>query len=214
MLLKKPDGTWREKNSCMTKYVLNSGGMTSDSEKSKEFVAEVVSGLGENPRVLFCFFASPREDWEESFGTYKKVFIEWAPVGVEPVFVLAFPATFEQQCHESDIIYIHGGDDHLLQYWIKQFDIPKIWEDKTVATNSASTHMMADSFWTCDWRMCMRGLGIMPIKTIAHYGSAYGGDDPRGPIDWQAAKDELANYGDKILPIYALEEADYVVFNL
>ena len=52
----------------------------------------------------------------------------------------------------------------------------------------------------------------MPIKFIPHYNSNYGVDDPRGPIDWQKAKDELAKYGDKALPIYALEEGDFVVF--
>ena len=37
-------------------------------------------------------------------------------------------------------------------------------------------------------------------------------DDPRGPIDWGKAHEELAEFGDKNLPIHALEEGDFIVF--
>jgi hypothetical protein len=59
----------------------------------------------------------------------------------------------------------------------------------------------------------MDGMGILPIKFIPHYNSAYGSDDPyRGRIDWKQAKNELMHYGDESLPIYAVEEGDFVVF--
>jgi hypothetical protein len=38
----------------MTKYVLNSGGLKNNIPGAKKFVAELVKGLGENPKVLFC----------------------------------------------------------------------------------------------------------------------------------------------------------------
>ena len=188
--------------------------MLNDIEKSKRFVAEVVKSFDESPKILFCFFASPREDWEERFDTFKSGFLDWSPNGVVPVFELALPDVFVDQCRSADVIYIHGGDDYLLRYWMKQFDIPKIWQGKTVATNSAGSSLLSESSWTCDWRKCIDSFGVLPIKFIPHYNSSFGVNDPRGPIDWQAAKDELANYGDKSLPIYALEEADYAVFNV
>lgn len=124
---------------------------------------------------------------------------------------MAFPDTFEEQIQHSDIIYIHGGDDHLIIYWLKRFDIPKIWDGKIVATSSASSDALAQCFWTCDWRQNMNGLGILPIKFLPHYNSPYGNDDPRGPINWDKAHEELKVYGDQSLPIYALEEGQYVV---
>ena len=120
---------------------------------------------------------------------------------IEPVFEMAMPDKFEEQLQQNDAIYIHGGDDHLMQYWLKQFDIPKIWDGKVVATNSASSHALSKHFWTCDWRQLMDGLGILPIKFLAHYKSEYGEDDPRGPIDWGTALKELESYGDTSLPI-------------
>jgi hypothetical protein len=195
----------------MTKYVLNSGGLRNKGELSKKFFAEVVKGIGNSPKILICCFAKPREDWEEKFAEDVEFIPAFVPEGVSPVLELAFPATFEKQIKNCDAMYIHGGDDHLLQYWLKKFDIPKIWEGKTIATNSASSHAMSKQFWTCDRRQCMEGLNVLPIKFLAHYKSEYGAEDPRGPIDWEKALEELKNYGDKSLPIYALEEGHYEV---
>ena len=195
----------------MTKYILNSGGLRGNPALVKKFFTEVVKGLGNKPKLLICCFAQPREDWERKFTEDKEYIPKFLPKGVSPVFDLAFPSTFESQIKKSDAIYIHGGDDHLIMYWLKQFNIPSIWEGKVVATNSASSHALAKQFWTCDWRQCMNGLGILPIKFLAHYNSEYGNDDSRGPIDWSRAYKELKNYGNQKLQIQALEEGDYIV---
>ena len=195
----------------MTKYVLNSGGMRDKPELSRQFFSEMLEGFGEKPKLLICFFASPREDWEEKYQQDIESIQTLVPDGVEPVFEMASPDTFVKQVKTADAIYIHGGDDHLLQYWLKQFDIPRIFEGKTIGTNSASSHALAKHFWTCDWRKCMNGLGVLPIKFLAHFKSDYGSEDPRGPIDWNKAYNELEKYGDTSLPIYALEEGHFVV---
>ena len=134
------------------------------------------------------------------------------PEGVTPSFELAMPATFEEQSNQANVIYFHGGDDHLLRYWMNQYDLPKLFKEKVVATNSASSGMLAAHYWTCDWRECAGGLGILPIKFIPHYQSAFGIDDPRGSIDWQKAYEELSAYGDASLPIHALKEGEFEVF--
>jgi len=198
----------------MTKYFLNSGGLKNNPEKALKFFNEIISGLGNKPKILYCFFAEKRENWEEKFELYKKGFLEIIGEKVEPDFQLAFPDKFVKQVKDCDIVLIHGGDDHLIQYWLSKFDIPKIWEGKIIATNSASSDALAKSFWTCDWRQCMDGLGILPIKIMPHYKSNFGKNDPRGPIDWKKAYDELKNFGDLTLPIYALEEGDYVKFEV
>ncbi|HEY5667791.1 MAG TPA: hypothetical protein VIR03_01365, partial [Candidatus Saccharimonadales bacterium] len=99
----------------------------------------------------------------------------------------------------------------LMQYWMRQYDLPKLFSDIVVATNSASSDMLATHYWTCDWRECANGLGILPVKFIPHYLSDFGTDDPRGPIDWQKAYDDLAAYGDTSLPISALKEGEFIV---
>ena len=194
----------------MTKYILNSGGIKSHPKLAKKFFAEMVKGLGNEPKLLICCFSQLREDWEEKFES-DKANTDFFPEGVNPVFELAFPDTFEEQIRNCDAMYIHGGDDHLIQYWLKQFDLPKIWDGKVIATNSASSHALSKYFWTCDWRKAMDGLGILPIKFLAHFESSYGENDPRGPIDWQSALAELETYNDNTLPIYALKEGEYII---
>ncbi len=193
----------------MTKYVLNSGGLSNNPESAKRFVEEIVKGLGAEPKIVMCFFAEKRENWEEKFDKYTEGFSSLVPTGVKPQYLLAFPDVFEEQISNCDILYMHGGDDELILHRLSKFDIPKIWEGKVVATNSASSNALSTSFWTCDWRMLMDGLGVLPIKFIAHYKSDWGSEEERGPIDWERAKKDLAEYGDKSLPIYALEEGEF-----
>lgn len=195
----------------MTKYVLNSGGMRNNPEGAKRYFAELVKDTSANPRILMCLFAQPREVWEEKFGSYVDGFRPYVPDDVEPTYELAFPDTFAEQVAASDIIYCHGGDDHLAQYWFEKLNTVEVWKGKVVGTNSAATHALSTYFWTCDWRELKEGLGVLPIKTIAHYESGYGKDDPRGPIDWAEAKKKLEDYGDQSLPVYALPEGEYVV---
>ena len=195
----------------MTKYILGSGGTRNYPERAREYFAEVVKGLGSTPKILVCCFAQPREDWEEGFENDKQTRFVLFPEGVQPVFELAMPETFEEQMRNSDVVFMHGGDDHLIMYWLKQFDLPKVWEGKVVVSSSASSNALSKSFWTCDWRLAMEGLGIVPVKFIAHYKSTYGQNDPRGPVDWDKGYEELRVYGDTTLPIHALEEGRFVV---
>lgn len=198
----------------MTKYVLNSGGVKNQPELKKQFHRELIKGLGDNPKFLLCNFAQGREYWELKFQGYSDSIAEDMPNGATPHFTLAMPDTFVEQCEQADVIYFCGGDDYLLQYWMRKFDIAELFKDKVVATNSASSDMLSAHYWTCDWRRCDDGFGILPIKFIPHYQSAFGVNDPRGAIYWERAKQELAEYGDKSLPIYALKEGEFEVFKV
>lgn len=196
----------------MTKYVINSGGIKNEPKLKKQFHQELVKELGNTPKFLLCNFAQGREYWEAKFQGYSDAITEDMPQDVNPIFALAMPSEFATQCNEADVIYFHGGDDHLLKYWMEQFDMPLLFKDKVIATNSASSDMLSKHYWTCDWRQCSDGFGILPIKFIPHYQSAFGADDPRGAIDWDEARQELSEYGDRSLKIYALKEGEFEVF--
>ncbi|HCP08798.1 MAG TPA: hypothetical protein DIT25_03315 [Candidatus Moranbacteria bacterium] len=198
----------------MTKYILNSGGLKNNPEKAKNFFEEIFKDSGQEPKVLLCFFSQPREDWESKFEEYKNGYLEFSN-GRKPVIELAMPDKFLDQMKSADIIFLQGGDDHLLQYWLRQYKLPELWKGKVVVGSSAGSDALVKSFWTCDWRECMDGLGLIPVKFIPHYKSTeYAKGDPRGPIDWEKAYRELENFGDPNLPIHALEEGDYKVFEI
>lgn len=198
----------------MTKYVVQSGGIRNQPELKRNFHQELVKGLGATPNFLLCNFAQGREYWESKFQGYSDSIKEDMPKGVRPTFTLAMPSEFIKQCEQADVIYFHGGDDNLLQYWMRQFDMPRLFDNKVIATNSAGSNMISTHYWTCDWRQCNDGLGILPIKFVPHYESSFGASDPRGPIDWNNAMHELSQYGDMSLPIYALKEGEYTIFEV
>lgn len=195
----------------MIKYIINSGGSSWKPDKLKIFAEELLKDLPDNPKILLCFFAQAREDWERKYSEKLEGLKKVISSEIGPKFDMAMPDTFVKQSAESDAIIIYGGDDHLIQYWLKQFDVPKIWDNKTISVSSASSNALVTYFWTCDWRENKDGMGILKIKFIPHYKSAYGDDDPRGPIDWDKAYDELKNYKDKNLAIHALEEGQFIV---
>ncbi len=195
----------------MTKYVLNSGGIKRAPKLKKLFHQDLVKGLGDSPKFVLCNFAQGREYWNTKFPGYCDEIVEDMPAGVRPSFKLALPADFPQQCADADVIYFHGGDDHLMQYWMKKFNLTQLFADKVVATNSASSDMLSTHHWTSDWRQCADGLGVLPIKFIPHYLSSFGDTDPRGPVDWEQAYKDLGEYGNTLLPIHALREGEYIV---
>lgn len=197
----------------MTKYVLNSGNTSQYPNKQKAFFAEILKGLGTRPKILIVLFSRPREYWEETFKKYESATKNAVSDGIEAVFEMAMPDTFARQVENNDVVYVLGGDDYLLRFWFDKYDLPAIWEGKVIAGSSAGSSILVRHFWTCDWRENMDGLGILPIKFIPHYNSNYGTDDPcRGSTNWEQAKDELKHYGDENIPIYAVEEGDFIVF--
>jgi hypothetical protein len=198
----------------MTKYVLQSGGIKNQPELKRKFHQEIVKGLGNTPKFVLCNFAQGREYWEVKFAGYLNTILEDMPEGVKPTFELALPDMFIEQCKNADVIYFHGGDDFLLKCWLKQFNLKDLFKDKIVGTNSASSDMLAEACWPCDWRACQDGFGILPIKFISHYQSGFGDDDPRGPVGWVKAYSQLEAYGDSALPILALKEGEYKVFQV
>jgi peptidase E len=192
----------------MTKYILNSGGLKKYPQKAIKFNREIINGLGKNPKILCCFFAQSRESWEEKFSDYTKRFLELINKNIEPKFTLAFPDKFIEQIKDNDIVIIYGGDDNLLMFWLKQYDLPAIWQDKIVVGSSAGADALVKNFWARDWRRVISGLGILPIKFIPHYKAQ---DNFQDPIDWEGAYHDLSVFGDKNLPIYALEEGDFII---
>jgi len=202
----------------MTKYILQSGNVKDYPERMKIYNEEVfrdfLSGGKNNfieggVKVLHCFFSLPRERWELKYQDYSNNLT--SNIDLKLKTKMAMPGIFVEQCQWADAIIIIGGDDEILQYRMEKFDTPRVWKGKVVVGASAGANYLVDSFWTCDWRKAMDGKGVIPVKFIAHYKSYFGDKDHRGPIDWESAYEELKNYGDKNLPIHALEEGDFVV---
>jgi peptidase E len=182
----------------MTKYVLQSGNVKKYPEKLKKYNEEVfhdfLSGgkneksKNEPVKVLFNFFSQKRENWEIKYESYSNRLKEDVNLKLETK--MAMPDEFAEQCQWADVIFFAGGDDEMLLCRLAELGIPKIWAGKVVTGSSAGADFLVNSFYTSDWRMVKKGLGILPVKFIPHYKSDFGKNDPRGPVDWQKAYEE------------------------
>ena len=195
----------------MTKFVIQSGGLKKEPEAARRYFAELLSGLGSKPKLLWCFFATLPDDCNERFENYTELFRPFIPKGIETLNNNARVEDFETQVRNADAIYLHGGKVAPLKEILSKYNLAELFKDKSVGTNSASSMVLAKHTWSCDERKLEDGLGFFDIKFLAHFKSDYGSGDPRGPIDWDAAYQELEEYGDQNLPMYALEEGEFVV---
>lgn len=194
----------------MTTYILTGGNDRATPGCGERLRTAVRGKITEPARILSCLFAIPREDWERQVAGretwFKQVF------GDDTSMTLAFPQEFVRQAREHNIVYIHGGDDALLGHYLNHTpNITELFAGKVVVGSSAGANWLSRAYYMVDWRGVYRGSGIVPLNIMVHYESAYGKDDPRGPIDWAKARAELQAFIGAEQTITPLREGEFVV---
>lgn len=195
----------------MTKYILAGGADRKFPSYGRNLAVEVFKSIKKPTKILSCFFAAPREDWEGKFAERQEWFHD--TFGEDAKIVLAMPDTFLAQIKEVDIIYLHGGDETLLAHYLDGYGgLGQAWQGKIIVGTSAGAEYLARDYWTCDWRQVKTGKGLVDLHVITHFDSEeYGKSDSRGPIDWEAAQDELQATLEPGEEITILREGEFVV---
>ena len=193
----------------MTKYILVGGADKSATSEQKSALSQAIWVEAQRPpNILSVLFSRPREDWESGYDSFRRYFTEL--FGDAYDVQLAFPGTFDEQVKWADVIYIHGGDETLLAYWLSQYDLEKLFADKVVVGSSAGAEYLSAFFWTPDWREIKQGSALVNVSVIVHYSSKYGTSDPRGRIDWPAMRVALKATYPK-LETHCIPEGEFVV---
>jgi len=159
---------------------------------------------------LVCLFARNPNlwNWKDLFNENKTFF---AALSAEQKidFVLANENDFVVQTENADIIYFSGGDSIPLYSTLAR--IGKEWilniKDKTVIGTSAGTDLLSRHNYDFQQYAIADGLGLVPIKTIVHYGEREG---YYINTDWDSVSSLLKNHGED-LPLYLLREGEFVV---
>lgn len=188
----------------MIRYVLNSGGFHDKPEHAQQFIAEVLAGHGDRPRVLISIFAETRETWAQRYEKTINRFAGFLPDGIEPEYEMASDDYFQSQVDNCDVVFFYGGDVEVLAARLQQYDIPAIFTNKTVAGTSAGAAVWGKYYWEPYTPAIRPGLGIIPMKFIPHYGAGDG-------IDWEQVLISLQGYADIETKTYALPEGEFVV---
>jgi len=184
----------------MTKYILHGGNTSTQSEDNNKFFFEIIKDLPSPINLLIVYFSREDEEWPKLLKQDKKV-INSIAEGKSINFVLADKDTkkFVQQVKNADAIYMRGGETSMLKKALIGIkDLKGLFDNKVIAGSSAGAYVLSRYYMSSRGEMG-EGLGILPIKTFAHY------EESR-----KSELDKLKHFGDK-LTTYPLEEMKFVV---
>jgi len=196
----------------MTKFVLSSGAIK-NTPNFKKFVGDIFKESDSRPKVLLCFFAEPREDWEDKFTIFSELIKKDIDNKISPELTLASQENFEQEIMNADIIYFYGGDFEILKHRLKQYNLRKLLQDKVVAGSSSGFAIFVKTFFDSDYRKVSYGLDFISIKTMPHFGEKIT-DPVRGELNWRKAEEELKNAEPKDLETTKIKAGEYKIFEV
>lgn len=185
----------------MTKYILH-GGAWQPTADYKKFFSEMISGLSEGANILCVYFAREKDMWNENFAEDK---MKFSSVSQQKVFnyVMANDKTsaFIEQVKQADLIYIRGGDTHVLQEYLEKISsLESLLYDKVVAGSSAGALVLSKYYYENDDDTYNQGLGILTIKTFCHY------------TEENSDKlTKLKEFGENVEAVYAIPEEKFFI---
>jgi peptidase E len=189
----------------MTKFILVGGYPHKAEDGGKAFTQELLKDFDDPVKLLICYFARPRQQWDVNYVADKVFFANHSSLKIE--YQLAKVDQFIEQLRWMNAMYIRGGDTQtLLEMLAQNPDWHKELEGKTVAGSSAGAMAIAKYWYSLDTLKLGEGLGLVPVKVQVHYRSDYNAPN----VDWDKADAELKNYKED-LPILCLKEGQFEV---
>jgi peptidase E len=192
----------------MTKFILEGGYTDRAADGGLAFAQEFVKGFDQPVKILLCYFARTQDSWKSEFAEDKEFFKKLLP-DIEMEFALADPERFRYQLTWANAVCIGGGNmeplfDSLKQSsgWEKELD------GKTVSGSSAGAYALS-AYWydIDDAKSIHEGLGLVPVKCIAHYQSDYNAPN----VDWKSVLAQTEAFHPELETV-TLREGEFKVF--
>lgn len=199
------DLTLTQKPKDMTKYILHGGATRRfELEGNRGFFKEILADLPQKVKVLLIYFAREEKEIPENFMDDKNNFQSTSPNRqIEFQVAQENPLEFKEQIKWADAIYVRGGNTQKLLAKINQSpDFADLIKGKVYAGSSAGMYLVCKHYYSNDRRQFEQGLGILPIKGLAHW------DESKQDI-----LEKLRNIGED-LPIYKVAEGQFIVLNV
>ena len=173
---------------------------------------EIFNDVASSVNILICLFARNPTlwSWDDVFNENKVFFTSLSPE-CNMDFVLANEKDFISQIGTADIIYFSGGDSIPLfsslarigNEWISMM------KNKVVIGTSAGADLLSKHNYDFQQGALSDGMGIVPVKTIVHYGEKEG---YYADADWDAIVSLLKGYGED-LPLHPLREGEFITLH-
>lgn len=185
----------------MTKFILHGGETSVENENNRNFFKEIVKDLS-RPHILIVYYARDKSDWPELLNGDAQRFKK---ANAEAIIELADEDihTAIKQILTADVIYVRGGKTLKLYNKLKEIDsLKEVIKNKVVVGSSAGAFVLSKYFYSNDLKQMYEGLGILPVKVIAHYSK-----------ELESVYNKLIRFKED-LPIYSLRETEYKVVNV
>lgn len=193
----------------MTKYILVGGRVHGSADGGEAFVRELVKDINHTPKILICLFAVEKDQWKERFKGDQEFFGKFLK---DFTLELAEENKFTEQVKNTDILFIRGGYTRpLMELLSKDLSWVKEIDNKIIAGTSAGAEAIAKYYFVTKTNRNGEGLGLLPIKFIPHWKSAYF-DGEEQNIDWDKIYNDFKNYKED-LDLLVLREGEFKVFN-
>ena len=154
--------------------------------------------------LLIVSFARSEDQWELSLEEREKIIR--LNYDKEIKFNLATEAKFVSQLKKADSVYLRGGNCYLITNILKKYsDLKDLFDGKIIAGSSAGVDVLAKYYYDNDYDAIEKGLGVLPIKAICHYGkgNTYG-------KDFYPKLQKLKNYNEDLETV-ALKETEFII---
>jgi hypothetical protein len=153
-------------------------------------LSEEVAKYTTNPKILSCFFSSPKETWEEKAQDWKG----WFSDNFTQSFTYDY-AKLESllgQIDAADVIYFHGGDTKLLFKNLPHTQMLKEhFKDKIIIGSSAGANMLSRYYWSSTRGVFGEGRDILDVNVMVHYGAPDASGRKRTLEDWKREETEF-----------------------
>lgn len=154
-----------------TRFLLHGGGFSTPNENNDSFFKELTASLSDGDKVLFIGFA--RRDPAERLEIYErdKGYIQ-AQTDKNITVENAELETVAEQAQDAEAILITGGNTAGLVDDLRvNQDFLKAISGKVVGGSSAGAYLFATYYFACQDKEIREGLGVLPIRLMAHYGN-------------------------------------------
>lgn len=193
-----------------TTFILVGGNEFADPEYGVNISREVQQRAISSPRILNCFFATDKSRWQEKQEQVRKW---WGKhFHDNENFQVALPDLFFDQINQSDIVYLHGGDTARLIETLKTLGVTReAFQGKIIIGSSAGANALVANAWSSLTQKPRKGLAIVDLNIMVHYGAPLVGDIHRTLEDW---KNEEQQFRDLVVsdePIIRLSEGKFIV---
>lgn len=171
----------------------------------KAFYKSLVADFSEPVKVLMCFFARPKDNWQDAFLQDKNYFATNLP-NVKVEIKLATHENFIEELKWCNSIYFRGGDIDLVPLMSEYSDWQNYLDGKIVAGSSMGAYMLSKYYFDISSNTIKNGTGTTNTKVIVHWKSQL---PEYVNTKWEEGLKELTEYKEN-LPIYKLAEGEFV----